>query len=167
MTRRTLALIAPVILVLAPTVRALEPLTRVIPQAGAPIRITAYGAAYQESGRNSPEGIRHTVAYENAGDRTIAAVEIVLVSFDVWNEFLDRTAGLTIRDLLPGAADRRTWVDQAEADYSFQTGIAYVNRVRYDDGSFWSADRRAVTAELKKLQPDFDAANLHREPVKK
>ena len=159
MTRWTAVLIALPLLLTSPA-RALEPLTRIIAQPGSPIRITAYGAAYQEGAPNSPEGIRHTVAYENAGTRAMSAVEISMVSFDVWNEFLDRTPGLTIRDLTPGAADKRTWVVHSEGDFSFQTAIAYVSRVRFTDGTFWSADVRAIGTELKKVQKDFDVANL-------
>lgn len=160
MIRRVAACLA-LLALLAPRAHALEPLTRVIAQPGSPIRITAYGAAYQEGASSSPEGIRHTVAYESSSDRTMAAVEIALVSFDLWNQFLDRTAGVAIRDLIPGAGDKRTWVSDTEADFSFQTGVAYVSRVRFSDGTFWSADLKTVAAELKKIQPDFDAALLN------
>jgi len=145
----------------APPARALEPLTRVVAQPGSPIRITAYGAAYQEGASSSPEGIRHTVAYENSSDRAIAAVEVALVSFDLWDQFLDRTAGVAIRDLIPGAADKRTWVADTAADFSFQTGVAYVSRIRYADGTFWTADLKTVTAELKKIQTDLDPTLLN------
>ena len=154
-------------LLLAAPALALEPLTRVISQPGSPIRITAYGAAYQEGAPNSPEGIRHTVAYENSGDRAMAAVEVSLVSFDLFNEFLDRTAGLTIRDLNPGAGDKRTWVAHAPGDFSFQTGIAYVSRVRFADGTFWNADLKAVGLELKKIQKDFDVTILDHRTAKR
>ena len=166
MTRGIAALLA-LPLLLVSSASALEPLTRVIAQPGSPIRITAYGAAYQEGAPNSPEGIRHTVAYENSGDKTMVAVEICLVSFDLFNESLDRTAGLTIRDLVPGAADKRTWVAHAPGDFSFQTGIAYVNRVRFADGTFWNADLRAVGLELKKIQKDFDATTLDHRTAKR
>jgi hypothetical protein len=166
MARWTVAVLALPLLLLSPA-RALEPLTRVIAQPGSPVRITAYGAAYQEGAPNSPEGIRHTVAYENAGDRAMAAVEISLVSFDVWNEFLDRTAGVTLRDLVPGAADKRTWVVHVDADFTFQTGIAFVSRVRFVDGTFWAGDLRAVGTELKKVQKDFDVAKLDHKASKR
>ncbi len=149
------------LVLLAPRAHALEPLTRVIAQPGSPVRITAYGAAYQEGASSAPEGIRHTVAYENSSDRTIAAVEIALVSFDLWDQFLDRTAGVGIRDLVPGAADKRTWVTDTPANFSFQTGVAYVSRIRYADGTFWTADLKAVSAELRKVQADLDPALLN------
>jgi hypothetical protein len=97
----------------------------------------------------------------------MVAVEICLVSFDLFNEFLDRTAGLTIRDLNPGAAEKRTWVSHAAGDFAFQTGIAYVNRVRFSDGTFWKADLRAVGVELKKFQKDFDVAILDHQAAKR
>lgn len=149
------------LILFAPRAHALEPVTRVIAQPGSPIRITAYGAAYQEGASSSPEGIRHTVAYENSSDRTLAAVEVALVSFDLWDQFLDRTAGVAIRDLIPGAGDKRTWVADTAADFSFQTGVAYVSRIRYTDGTFWSADLKAVAAELKKIQADLDPLLLN------
>lgn len=164
---RTLVPLALAALLVASPVRALEPVTRVIAQPASPIRITAYGAAYQEGASNAPEGIRHTVAYENASDREMAAVEIALVSFDLWNQFLDRTAGVAIRDLGPGAADKRTWVARTDGDFSFQTGIAYVSRVRFSDGTFWTADLRLVATELRKVQKDFDAGRLDPAPPRR
>jgi hypothetical protein len=46
------------------------------------------------------------------------------------------------------------------ADFSFLTGVAYISRVRFDDGQIWVADLNAVEGELRKIDKDFDAARL-------
>lgn len=147
-------------------VMAIEPETKVMAQPGAPLQITAYNAAYEEGGRYSTEGIHHTVSYKSIADRPIVAAQIGLVSFDIWNEFLDRTNGVTIEDLAPGATKQGTWVARAYSDFAFHTGVAYVAKVRFADGSIWSADLQAVAQELRKIQADFDVAKLKGAPPK-
>jgi len=146
--------------------RALAPVTQVIAQPDAPIRITSYSAAYQEGGRYATEGIHHNVAYDSATDRKIVAVQIGLVSFDIWNEFLDRTGGVSMDELAPHASSKGTWVARAYADFSFQTGVAYVAKVRFVDGWIWEADLQSIAEELKKIEKDFYVAKLRAKPEK-
>lgn len=46
------------------------------------------------------------------------------------------------------------------ADFSFHTGVAYVDAVRLDNGTIWHADESVTVAELRQLQKDFDAKML-------
>jgi hypothetical protein len=97
----------------------------------------------------------------------VVAIQLGLVSFDIWNEFLDRTAGVTM-DILPAqATSKGMWVASRYADFSFHTGVAYVSKVRFEDSEIRVAGLGAIVAELKKIQADFDVANLKkREPEK-
>jgi hypothetical protein len=146
-----------------PLTAELKSSTRIVDQADAPVKILEYTASYF-SGDNKyiTEGIHHNVTYANSGDREIVAVQFGLVSFDVWNRFLNRTNGLD-RDGVKPAEKRPTkssWVTRPYGDFSFLTGVAFVNRVRFADGTIWEADEKAIVDELRKIESDFDAANL-------
>ena len=58
------------------------------------------------------------------------------------------------------------WVARAYADFSFLTGIAYINKVRFDNGEIWSADLDAVADEMRKIEEDFDVERLEEKPDK-
>jgi len=160
----TLALLTTLLLV-AGQAFAIEPEAKIIAQAGAPLTITSYSAAYQMGGRYTTEGIQHNVEYKNTGDKPVVAVQIGLVSFDVWNEFLDRSGGVSIEEVEPGASMKGTWVARAYA-VSFLTGVAYVSKVRFADGTIWAADLDAVAEELRKIEKDFDVMKLKGKPEK-
>jgi hypothetical protein len=144
----------------------LESTTIIVAQTDAPLKITEYTAAYQASSQYATEGIRHSVKYVSVADRDIVAAQIGLVSFDVWNEFMNRTGGLSMDVMAPGAKSKGTWIAQAYAEFSFHTGVAYVARVRFADGSIWSANMDEILAELRKIEKDFDAAKLKAKPEK-
>ena len=107
-------------------------------------------------------GIHHNLEYENSSERTVVAIQFGLVSFDIWNEFLDRTGGVTIDTLRAAAKDKGEWVATAYGDFSFHTGVAYVSKVRFEDGEIWSADLNSVLHELRKIEKDFDAGRLQK-----
>jgi hypothetical protein len=60
----------------------------------------------------------------------------------------------------PVPKKREKWVATSYADFSFHTGVAYVSKVRFDDGEIWSADLTSVVLELRKIEKDFDASRL-------
>jgi hypothetical protein len=139
----------------------LKPETKIIEQPGAPVKITSYSAAYQAASTYSPRnGIEHSVAYQNTTDRLIVAVAFGLVSFDVWNEYLDRLSGISTDPLKPQGKSTGEWESSSYADFSFHTGIAYVSRVRFEDGEIWEADTKAILNEMRKIEKDFDASRL-------
>jgi hypothetical protein len=37
-----------------------------------------------------------------------------------------------------------------------------VNRIRFESGEIWGADRRPILEVLRKIEPDFDASILDR-----
>ena len=49
---------------------------------------------------------------------------------------------------------------------SFLTGVAYVSKVRFADGTIWAADLDAVAEELRKIEKDFDVMKLKGKPEK-
>lgn len=134
----------------------------VLDQPQAPLQILSYDANFDRGGKYSREGIKHEVQYQNRSSREIVAVRIGLVSFDIWNEFLDRTGGLDMDDLSPDKSGKGTWVATAYGDFSFHTGVAYVSRVRFSDGQIWKADLDQIAAQLGMIEEGFDVSRLEK-----
>lgn len=128
----------------------------VLTQEEAPIAIEGYEADYQrDGGRFSTEGIRHRLRYRNVSDQTIVAVRFGLVAFNAFNEFQDRLGGFTMDRMPPNDDKNGTWVSHAGGGGpAFYTGVAYVDRVRFADGTVWRSgegvleDLRAFDASL-------------------
>ncbi|HEV8367696.1 MAG TPA: hypothetical protein VGQ39_07085 [Pyrinomonadaceae bacterium] len=135
--------------------------TRIIPQSTAPVKINSFTALYVDSSSRYVErGIHYELEYENTSAKPIVAVEFGLVAFDIWNEFLDRTGGITMKNLSVGEKDKGEWVASRYADFSFHTGVGYVSKVRFADGEIWSGDTAAILLEMRRVQKDFDASKL-------
>lgn len=149
-----------IVCVLGSSVFAIEPISKVIEQPNAPIKIFSYDAKYDKGTKYTREGIKHAVEYQNVSGRKIVAVQVGLVSFDIWNEFLDRMGGVSIRDLQPDEKEKGAWIASAYADFTFLTGVSYVSKVRFDNGEIWSADLDTIAEELRKIEEGFDVSVL-------
>ena len=144
--------------------------SKILEQKSAPVVIEEYQAAYQRRvGAYQREGIRHSLKYRSNTDRPIIALQFGLVSFDIWDEFLDRMGGVTMESLKPSEKKSGEWIATAYADFSFRTGVAYVSKVRFADGEIWTVDLDWVLAQMRKIEKDFDAKNLKKknEPLPK
>lgn len=141
-----------------------EPQTTAIDQTASPIQITSYEAGYQERSQYSREGIRHSIEYRNVSDRSIRAVGFGLLSFSVFNDFIDRTRGIDMDSLDPDEDSDGAWVTSALSDFAFFNGVAYVSAVRFMDGEVWQADLDAIAEQVRKIQADFDAERLEGDP---
>jgi hypothetical protein len=139
---------------------AIEPVTNIIEQKNAPLKITLYSASYRGGGNYTSEGIRHSVIYRNVTIEKIAATEIGFVSFNVWNEYINLTRGTSISEIMPDGTGEGIWTANAYGDSAFLTGFAYVSKVRFVDGRIWTADLNALVLELRKIQQDFDLQKL-------
>ena len=133
---------------------------RVLAQEGAPLKIGPYSAAYQSGGRYSREGIRHEVVVENVTDRKIVAYQVGLLSFNIFNEFQDRLGGYSIEDVAPGSIEEGSWLASALAESSFYTGVAYVSKVRFEDGEVWQADLEEVADQVREIEESFSVESL-------
>lgn len=156
-----------VFLMLTIQIFSIAPVAKIIAQTNAPLIITSYSANYQEGSRSTSEGIRHVVEYKNASEKKVVAVQIGLVSFDVWNEFLGRTGGISLSVIDPGKSEKGAWLTNAFSDFSFLTGFAYVSKVRFDDGTIWVADLNEIAEEMRKIERDFDIQILKAKTEKK
>ncbi len=62
----------------------------------------------------------------------------------------------------PSSKEKGGWVARAYADFSFHTGVAYVSKVRFEDGEIWTADLDAIAQEMRKIEKDFDVKQLRK-----
>ena len=137
-----------------------QPKAIVIGQPNSPVEIIGYTARFQRRSTYTTEGIEHSVEYKSRGTQKVVAIRFGLVSFDVFNRFLGKTGGISMDDLIPAKTQKSEWVSSPYADFSFLTGLAYVDLVRLEDGTIWQADEATVLDEIRKIEKDFDAKLL-------
>lgn len=137
-----------------------SPVGVIIGQPNSPIEITQYKAIYQRRSNYTTEGIAHDLQYRNRGNQKVVAIRFGLVSFSVFNQFLGKTGGVSMEELIPGQAEKGSWVAMHYAGFSFLTGLSYVDLVRLEDGTIWQADEAAILDEIRKIEKDFDAKLL-------
>jgi len=129
----------------------------IVAQSESPVTITEYEAEYKEGGTYSREGVHHEADFENVSGKNIRAIKLGFVSFNIFNEFIDRFAGIDMDELDAGDDSGGTWVSVAASDFSFYTGVAYVSKVRYSDGTMWEANLDSVAESIRDVQDDFEA----------
>jgi hypothetical protein len=135
----------------------------IIAQPNSPVGIIGYSARFQGRSTYTSEGIAHSLEYRNRGNQKVVAIRFGLVSFDVFNRFLGKTGGISMDDLVAGKTQKGEWVSSPYADFSFLTGLAYVDLVRLEDGTIWQADEATVLDEIRKIEKDFDVKLLKEE----
>ncbi len=128
--------------------RAIEPVTKIVEQSGAPLKITSYTAAYQEGDLFTKEGIRHYAEYKNTSGKTIVALIIAFFSFDIWNKHINSMPRYSIEDIPPDGNGNGVWLDPADGGFAFTTGIAGIVKVRFSDGTVWEADYDALSSKI-------------------
>jgi hypothetical protein len=160
------AAVCAILLLAAPAAPAAQfrPQSRIVEQPDAPVHVTASSTEYQRRTNDSPEGVRHQLEYSNRSTQKIVAIQFGLISFDIWNEFLARTAGLATEDVGPRARKRGVWLTPTDAAIGFLTAVVYVDRVRFESGEIWIADKEQVLTAMRAIQKDFDPANLNPAP---
>lgn len=138
-------------------------------QVSSPLTITQYitkfrsetsGTRYSSS---NPDEIIHTINYTNSSGKNVVALQIGLASFDAFNGFMGRFSGWSIERVAAGESQKGEWNQRPYAAFSFQgygTGVAYVNAVRFEDGSIWRANLKEVLLEMQKFEKDLKAEDL-------
>ena len=142
--------------------QALRPEHRVVDQPDAPVQVTAYRTEFLKRTAEAPEGLRHDLEYRSRSDQRIVAVQFGFVSFDVWNEFLERHAALGSDALDANERKRNSWFTATASGVAFLTGVVYVERVRYANGEIWTANLDSIVIAMQSVQKDFSADQLTR-----
>ncbi len=142
----------------------LEPVCHVIAQADAPVAIDGYTCQYRE-GAGREGGIRHQIRYRNNAARRTVAVQLGMVSFDAFDDLIAASRGATLESTVVGDHGEVSFLQGRGAEFAFHTGVVYVAKVRFDDGTVWRADLRKVAEWLRRIQATFDPAELERKPA--
>ncbi len=148
------ALFLPAVPAIAQAPRAL-----IIDQPEAPVLITRYTARQIGTGKVE-SGINYRVEYRNRSERQVEAIEVGIVAFDIWNEYLDKLMATDLDSLGSGKSGDGSWIHDPSAAFLFHTGVAYVSRVRFDNGDIWTADLEAVAENIRSVQSDFSVEVL-------
>lgn len=142
------------------TAQALRADHRIVDQPDAPVLVTSYRTELLKQTVEAPAGLRHDLEFRNRGEQRVVAVQLGLVAFDVWNEFLERHAALSTDGLDAGGRKRGSWFTATDSGIAFLTGVVYVERVRFADGQIWAANLDTVVTAMRAIQQDFTAEQL-------
>ena len=112
---------------------------------------------------SSPSPLRfiiHSLTFRNASEKGISAVQFGLVSFDIFDEFVQATNQIWRGGIEPGKSQALREEITVLGDFSLQTGFAYVSQVRFKNGDVWTANEPAVLVQIRDIQPEFEAKQL-------
>lgn len=138
-------------------------------QTTAPLTITHYSASFDAETSSSryssgnPDQIIHSVTYTNTSNKNIVALQIGLASFDAFNGFMGRFSGWATEKVAVGESKKGEWNQRPYAAFAFKgygTGVAYVNAVRFDDGSIWRANLKEILSDMQKFEKELKAEDL-------
>ena len=107
--------------------------------------------------------MRRASGYRRGNSGAVQLYQIGLVAFDAFNNFMDKFNGWSIKTIAIDGNTDSVWNQSPYAAFSFKdygTGVAYVNAVRFDDGSIWRADLAEVVIELQKFEKDLKKEDL-------
>ena len=158
-SRLSLPILAAALFLLAVPAGAQAPRALIIDQPDAPVVITKYTARQLGTGKVE-SGINHRLEYRNQTERRVEAIEVGIVAFDIWNEYLDKLMATDLDSLGSGKSGDGSWIHDPAAAFLFHTGVVYVSRVRFENGDIWTADLDAVAENIRSVQSGFSAEML-------
>ena len=159
--RRTIAAALLAVVLAASPAKSAD--NKVMEQSHSPIQITAFAS---EFGGRDNDYIIFEARYQNASRRPVIGIKFGFIAYDLFNETLGGVAGVDIdrKGIGAGEDDKGRWQTLARGVASaHDTGIAYVQKVRFADGELWVADQDDLTAKLNELVPGGGASLLGNE----
>lgn len=148
----------------------------VLVQAGCPLEIFEFSAGYSpasEGGsfiRGHGEQIEFSAKVANKSDKTVVAYRLGFVAFDIFEEFIGKYSGWAIEDIKPSKSKVGGWGYSSFEAFTFKiygTGVAYVDAVRFDDGTFWRMNEDDIIAQIQKIEKSFSREKLKDAPSEK
>lgn len=123
------------------------------------------GVLYKSGERYSSGGFEYAAGFDIIAKEPLSAIEIRFLTFDLWGECRGALSMTEVRDF---PANTHTlqgkWNLFSENEASaFYASIAYIARVRTNDGRVVIADIQPVIAEARKFSEKFTAADLEPE----
>ena len=95
-----------------------------------------------------PEGVL-------AAKKQVIAIDIRFAIFNIWGEHVLNLRHVLIKDMAFGAIEAILgggWTATSAEAQEYYSSAAYVERVALADGTFWSADRTAISSKLATLK---------------
>lgn len=127
----------------------------VLDQPSSPLEISQYLSV------GFDRAITHSVNVKNITSREIIAYQMGLLSFSVFNEFLDRLGGYAIESLAPGEEKRSSWESRESNASLHYTAVAYVSKVRFADGEVWEANHiEVIMPQLREIAKSLEIDDL-------
>ena len=127
----------------------------VLSQPDSPLEIVEYRSL------GFDRSITHVVDLRNQSGKEIIAYQMGLISFSIFNEFLDRLGGYAVENLSIDEEKTSTWESRESNASLHYTGVAYVSKVRFSDGVIWEADHlAAIMPQLREIADDLELEDL-------
>jgi hypothetical protein len=104
--------------------------------------------------------IQYNIKYLSTAEDQIEAIEFGFVSYGVWGDLLDFSYGFGGDSTRPGERMKKTWNMPRDKGYEIASGYIFLNRIHYENGKTWTADRNEIQSELSKIRPGFDLNKL-------
>ena len=148
----------------------LKTVATVLPQPTSPVQITEFEAEFEGNrvnfwGTPQEARIKHELRYRNASDARIEAVRFTFLSYSVFNEYLVTSSRTAIEEVNPGDRKDKDFSLFGEEFYEFETGLAFVEKVRFENGDIWEFDAFTIVEGVRTLELEFDASLLEGSPV--
>ena len=83
--------------------------------------------------------------------------------------FLDNSKGISVEIVEIGQGRKGTWTHAKYRGFLFRkygTGIAFVDAIRFEDGTIWKADYDEILPQIREIYADFSADILKKEEEK-
>jgi hypothetical protein len=137
---------------------------RVVPIQSAPLLVSSISAGWQapawasEAHQASPVPgggpvLPVYLQVQNAGPQTLFAYRIMVAVYDPFGDWLDSYRLTAINAVAPGGQDYGRWSVPIRQAYLSWTVVAYVEAVRFQDGSIWRSDPESVAAMIPSTAP--------------
>ena len=164
--------------------------SEIIAQEDSPIKITAFTANHKDSITLNPDGslnrqafrelleygdayktekIFYKVSVSNTSGKNIVAYRVGIATFGVFNNIITKFGGISSEGVSANGTETARFANDAYAAFRFKkygTGVAYVDAVRFEDGTIWRADMAKILNELKKYQKDLKPEDLEEKEKK-
>jgi hypothetical protein len=137
---------------------------RVLAQPDAPVSVRRYEPEPMSFGPEIGDQVHHEVRVRNDSDRVVVAVKIGVLTYDVFNEFMESAEDIFVVDLLPGMRKSHYMRTYHEDSSHFLTGLTYIVKVRFQDGEIWEASEAGLDAGIQAFEAELRERATASEP---
>ena len=163
-----LSLISLLILLFSAQITFAEGENLILEQPDSELIIQNYEGEYEDGeSRWRSEGAMHSVDIKNRSEQDIVAYSITFMCFDVFNRTLGRPLdGYAIETIESGKEINSRWnqrLSQAGLFKKYGTSIAYVSRIRFEDGTIWEYDSNIILEQVQEIEESLTVEDISAE----